>query len=285
MTNLLFALTALLWGGGALATAMQAGVTPAPWSVAFRMALAGLLLLGYGRTRSFPLGIPRRDRVFVALQGVLFFSLAFVAFYQAVRHIPSGLAAVILSLSSIFAALLGRAVLGSPLTPGFLGGALCGVAGVAIIAAPQLGGAGSGNAAGYLWALGAALATAGGTVIGARNQKAGLAPVAVLGWAAVIGAATSAAFAIATGAPLLLDGSPRYLASLVYLTVAASCVAFMLYFELVRRTGPGQAAYALAVVPVIALTLSALFEGLQLDARILIGAAFVLVGNLFVLRR
>ena len=45
MTAALFALTALLWVGGALATAMQAGVTPAPWSVALRMALAGLILV------------------------------------------------------------------------------------------------------------------------------------------------------------------------------------------------------------------------------------------------
>ncbi|MGO4715716.1 DMT family transporter [Bradyrhizobium sp. 2TAF24] len=285
MTSLLFAITALLWGGGALATAMQAGITPASWSVALRMALAGMLLLGYGRLRGLSLGIPGRDRIYVALQGALFFSLAFVAFYEAVHHIPSGLAAVILSLSSLFAALLGRVVLGSPLTPGFLWGAGCGVAGVAIIAAPQIHGADTGDAAGYLWALAAAIATAGGTVTGARNQRAGLPPVAVLGWAALVGAATSAAFALATGTPLLLDGSLRYLASLAYLTVAGSCVAFMLYFELVRRTGPGQAAYALAVVPVIALGLSALFEGLHLDTRILVGAAFVLAGNLFVLRR
>lgn len=285
MTNVLFALTALLWGGGALATAMQAGITPASWSVALRMALAGLLLLGLGRLRGVTLAIPMRDRLFVALQGALFFSLAFVAFYAAVRHIPSGLAAVVLSLSSIFAALLGRSLLGSPLTPGFLAGALCGVAGVAIIAAPAIGGAGSADLTGYLWALGAALATAAGTVVGARNQKAGLAPAAVLGWAALVGAAVSTAFAIASGAPLLLDTSPRYLASLAYLTVAASCVAFMLYFELVRRTGPGQAAYALAVVPVIAIALSALFEGLQLEPRIVAGAALVLVGNVFVLRR
>lgn len=67
MTAALFALTALLWGGGALATAMQAGVTPAPWSVALRMALAGLILVGYARLRGVPLTIPRKDRPAVAL--------------------------------------------------------------------------------------------------------------------------------------------------------------------------------------------------------------------------
>src|SRR5689334_19871324 len=112
MTAALFALTALLWGGGALATAMQAGVTPAPWSVALRMVLAGLILLGYGRLRGVPLGIPRKDRPAVALQGLLFFAIAFIAFYEATARMPSGLAALVLSTSSLFAAVIARATLG-----------------------------------------------------------------------------------------------------------------------------------------------------------------------------
>jgi drug/metabolite transporter (DMT)-like permease len=37
-------------------------------------------------------------------------------------------------------------------------------------------------------------------------------------------------------------------------------------------------------VPVVALVLSALFEGLRLDARIALGAAAILVGNVLLLR-
>ncbi|HEV3174452.1 MAG TPA: hypothetical protein VGZ72_00600 [Stellaceae bacterium] len=44
-----FLLTALLWGGGALMTALQAGVVPAPVSVAYRMTLVGGILLPAGR--------------------------------------------------------------------------------------------------------------------------------------------------------------------------------------------------------------------------------------------
>ncbi|MCC8958215.1 DMT family transporter, partial [Bradyrhizobium sp. Pear77] len=136
MTAALFALTALLWGGGALATAMQAGVTPAPWSVALRMALAGLILLGYGRLRGVPLAIPRKDRLAVALQGLLFFAIAFIAFYQATARMPSGLAALVLSTSSLFAAVIARAALGVPISPTFVWGTLCGILGLAIIFLP-----------------------------------------------------------------------------------------------------------------------------------------------------
>jgi drug/metabolite transporter (DMT)-like permease len=289
MTVALFALTALLWGGGALATALQAGVTPAPWSVALRMALAGLLLLIYGRVRHVPLAIPSRDRFYVVLQGALFFALAFISFYEAARRIPSGLAALVLSTSSLFAALFGRILLGSPLAPAMLWGALCGIAGIGIIFGPNTGTGlatlGSDSGAGFAWALVAAIATGGGTVAGARNQQAGLPTVAVLGWGALIGAVVSACWAMAERQPFVVDLSPRYLGSLLYLAVAASCVTFMLYFELVRRLGPGRAAYTLATVPLIALVLSALFENLHLDGRIAIGAMAILLGNVLVLRR
>lgn len=285
MNALLFALTALLWGGGALATALQAGVTPAAWSVALRMALAGVLLLGYGRWRGERLFIPPRERPFIVLQGVLFFAGAFIAFYEATRRIPSGLAALVLSTSSLFAALLGRLLFGTRLSRALLAGMLCGCLGVGIIFGPGIGQLGSEALAGCLWALAAAVATAAGTVVGARNQAAGLPTLAILGWGALVGALSSAGWALASGEHWAFEPSLRYLASLLYLAVAASCVTFMLYFELVRRVGPGRAAYTLASVPLLALLLSALFEGLRLDAHIALGAAAVLAGNVLVLRR
>jgi len=285
MTAALFALTALLWGGGALATAMQAGVTPAPWSVALRMVVAGLILLGYGRLRGVPLAIPRKDRLAVALQGLLFFAIAFIAFYQATARMPSGLAALVLSTSSLFAAVIARAALGVPISPSFVWGALCGILGLAIIFLPGATAHGAAPLAGLAWALTAAIATGAGTTVGARNQRAGLPIVSVLAWGAFVGAAASALWAIATGTPFTADVSLSYLTSFLYLAVAASCVTFMLYFELVRRLGPGRAAYTLALVPLVALVLSALFEHLVLGWPVLAGAAAILAGNVLVLAR
>ncbi|WP_158940157.1 DMT family transporter [Burkholderia sp. S171] len=284
MNALMFALTTVLWGAGALATTMQVGVTPAPWSVALRMGLAGIILLCYGAIKRIPLGIPGRHRIFVALQGILFFSLAFISFYESTRNISSGLAALMLSTSSIFAALIGRFFLGTPLPTSLFIGALFGITGVGIIVAPALENLQAGVAVGFAWALAAAIATAAGTVIGARNQKAQIPTVAILGWGAITGSVFSAAWAEISGTPFTFDLSVSYLGSLLYLAIAASCITFMLYFELVRRLGPGKAAYTLAGVPVVALTLSMLFEGLHPDTHIAIGAAAVIAGNIFVLR-
>ncbi|MCP1833685.1 drug/metabolite transporter (DMT)-like permease [Bradyrhizobium sp. USDA 4532] len=285
MTALLFAVTALLWGGGALATAMQAGVTPAPWSVALRMVLAGVILLGYGRMRGVTLSIPRKDRPAVALQGLLFFAIAFIAFYEATARMPSGLAALVLSTSSLFAAVIARAVLGVPISSGFVWGALCGILGLAIIFLPGAAAQGVAPLAGFAWALTAAIATGAGTTVSVRNQRAGLPVASVLGWGAFVGAAASALWAVATGTPFVADISPSYVTSFLYLAIAASCITFTLYFELVRRLGPGRAAYTLALVPLVALVLSALFEHLALGWPVLAGAAAILAGNVLVLAR
>ncbi len=47
--------------------------------------------------------------------------------------------------------------------------------------------------------------------------------------------------------------------------------------------GAHKAGYAMVMFPVVALVLSALFEGLEIDAPIIVGTLLVLAGNLFVI--
>jgi drug/metabolite transporter (DMT)-like permease len=287
LTTAQFLLTALLWGGGALMTAFQAGIVPAPVSVAYRMTLVGGILLLAGHLTGARLRLSLKDAVWVALQGVSFFGVAFIGFYQASRLIPSGLAALILSMSSLLAAILGRIFLGASLSLRAILGLICGGLGLAIVVGPDLLGvvANAPAVAGPAWALLAAAATAIGTVVGARNQRQGVPALAVLGWGALVGGAFACAWSIAAGLRFTVDTSLRYAASFSYLVVFASCAAFLLYFDLVRRIGPARTSYTLALVPVIALALSALFEGLALDTHVLLGAAVILLGNVLVLSR
>jgi drug/metabolite transporter (DMT)-like permease len=282
-----FILTALLWGGGALMTAFQVGSVPAPVSVGYRMTLVGLLMLGAGGLAGIRLRLAREDAVWVALQGVLFFGLAFIAFYSATRSIPSGLAALILSMSSVFAALIARVFLGTSLSLRAAAGLLCGILGLAIVFGPDLPQllGDSRVIVGAAWALLSAIATAAGTVIAARNQRHHVPMVAVMGWGACVGAAVAFAWSIAAGLPFRFDPSLRYVGSLGYLALFASGAAFVMYFDLVRRIGPARTSYTLTVVPVIALALSALFEGLALEPRIVIGAGAIIAGNVLVLFR
>ena len=58
---------------------------------------------------------------------------------------------------------------------------------------------------------------------GARNQRRGIAASVILGWGALAGAMFCAAWALATHSVFTFDPSLRYIGSLLYLAVAASC--------------------------------------------------------------
>ena len=86
-----------------------------------------------------------------------------------------------------------------------------------------------------------------------------------------------------SGSPFVLEFSLKYLGSLMYLAFFASVIAFGCYLTLIGRIGPGNAAYATVLAPIIALALSTGFEGYQWQARAIIGVGFVLIGNILVL--
>jgi len=285
VTGLLFVATTVLWGSSAIVTGHQA-VSGAPEvSVGYRMALVSLVMFAWCRATGASLAIGPRDRPWVAAQGVLFFGLAFITFYHATTLIPSGVAALILSTSSLVAAAVSRVFLGTPLRARVVAGLLCGVAGLGVVVTPQLADLAGRDGApiGLLWAVGAAASAGCGTVVAARNQRAGLPIAAIMGWSALGGAAFAFAWALLAGAGFAVTLSPAYVAGLLYLAILASCVTFFMYFNLVARVGAGGAAYTLSAVPLVAIALSVAFEGLNIDLFILAGAAAILVGNVLVL--
>ena len=75
-----------------------------------------------------------------------------------------------------------------------------------------------------------------------------------------IGALVDAVIAFAVAGPPVFDPRPGYWLGVVYLALAASVLCFSLYFPVVRKIGPGKAAYSSVIVPVIAMALSTAFE-------------------------
>ena len=98
------------------------------------------------------------------------------------------------------------------------------------------------------------------------------------------GALLTTGIALLEGQPFTFDWSPGYVLSLAYLSVFGSIVAFGAYLTLLGRIGAHKAGYAMIMFPVVALVLSTLFEGLKIDAPIILGTALVLAGNVSVMR-
>ena len=91
--------------------------------------------------------------------------------------------------------------------------------------------------------------------------------------------------AFITGTPVTFDTSTSYLLSLVYLSIFGSIIAFGAYLTLIGKIGADKASYVLIVIPVIAVTLSIIFEGYQFGWPVILGMFFILGGNVLVLRK
>ena len=76
-----------------------------------------------------------------------------------------------------------------------------------------------------------------------------------------------------------------YLASLLYLALFGSALAFGAYLTLMRRIGADRASYTAVAIPVVALLLSSVFEQLHWQLVTFIGVALCVAGNVLMLRR
>ena len=90
-------------------------------------------------------------------------------------------------------------------------------------------------------------------------------------------------YALVSGVHFNFDPSFEYVSSLMYLSVFGSALAFTLYLTLVGQIGPEKAAYATVLFPIVALTLSTLFENYRWSTLAGVGVLLVLVGNVIVL--
>lgn len=287
MNNIgLYLAAVLIWGSTWLAITFQLGVVPPEVSVAYRFAIASLMLLAYCRWRGLNLCFSTGEHGWMALQGLLLFGLNYLCIYQAEGRIHSGLVAVIFSLMVFFNMLGTRLFFGTPLRPATVIGALLGIAGVVLLFLPEIVRAAEAGTtlAGLLFALAGTLSASFGNLAAGRNSARGLPVVQVNAFGMFYGTLLVGGYAVLLGRPFVFDGSLAYVFSLLYLALFGSVLAFGAYLTLLGRIGAARAGYVAVAVPIVALLLSTLFEGLRWQPAMLIGLALCLAGNVLVLR-
>ncbi|MET0518937.1 MAG: DMT family transporter [Burkholderiaceae bacterium] len=264
---------------------LDAGV-PVLNSVAWRFALAALMLAAFARRRGDSLRLPLPAHGLMLATGTVQYSGNYVSVYEAERHIPSGLVAVLFCLMVFINALSGRVFFGQRVSGRFLLAASGGVAGVVMIFWPEIAttGARPSAALGLGLGLAAVLAACIGNVLTLTLTRRGLPLVPILAWSMGYGALFLLALALGNGTGLHFDWHAPYLLSLLYLAVFGSVIAFVLYFRLAQAQGPARAALTGVVIPVIALAISALLEGWRPTALAVAGMALCL-GCIYVATR
>jgi drug/metabolite transporter (DMT)-like permease len=283
----LYLVAVLIWGSTWLVIKFQLGVVPPMVSVAWRFALAALMLLAWCALRRRPLRFGLRDHLWIALQGILMFGLNYAGVYLSEQYLTSGLVAVLFSTVVFMNALGMRLFFGLPSRPATSLAALVGVAGVALLFWPQLAGMSASfqRLQGVALGLGATAVASLGNMVATRIHRRELPVMPVNAWSMLYGALFVAAMAEAAGQRFVFEASWRYVASLIYLALFGSALAFGAYLTLMRRIGADRAAYTAVAIPVVALLLSSVFEQLRWQPDTVIGVALCLAGNVLMLRR
>ncbi len=288
LSNLsLFLMCVAIWGSTWIAITFQLGSIQPAASVFYRFLLAALILLALCRMRRLNLHFSLRQHLALMLQGVLMFSVSYLCVYCAETLVASGLVAMGFSASPLLNMLGVRAAYGTPMSWRVALGALLGIVGIALVFWPELGpfAADSPLVRGALYTAFAVVASAAGSVIATRNQARGVAVWQAMAFAMLYGSACSLIAAVLSGRSLGFDWSAEYVASLLYLAIPGSVIAFAGYLTLLERIGAARAGYIGVMVPIVALLISYLFEGFAWHPITWMGIALSVTGNVVILRR
>ena len=285
MNLFLYLSTVLIWGTTWIAIHWQLGDVPVLASVFYRFAIAAALLLPLLHLCRRVQSTSLQDHGYMMLQGICLFSMNFVCFYTAGLSIASGLLSVIFSSATLFNALNNRLFWGERPTPTVFIAGILGIVGLGLMFWPELShsgaeladlkGIGLAMLGTYLFSL--------GNMISLRHSKRDLKPLTTNAYAMIYGTLLLAMLLLITDTPLVWDSSPLYLGSLLYLAIFGTIIGFTAYLSLVGRIGANKAAYATVMFPVVALSLSTIFEGYQWSLSSIAGLLLVLSGNALIL--
>ena len=274
-----FAIVTLVWGSTWLVIRDQIAVVPPSWSVSYRFLVAGLAMTIYALVRRESFRFDRRGWLFALALGASQFCLNFNFVYRAEHFITSGLVAVVFALLLVPNAIFARLFLGQRMGRQLVIGSGVAMAGVALLFLHEARTDPHGPVSaltGIGFTLLAILSASTANVMQATETAKRYPMGSMLAVAMLIGAGLDAAYAWATTGPPVIEARIGYIAGILYLGLAASAIAFPLYFSIIRVIGPAKAAYSSVIVPVIAMLLSTAFEGYRWSP--LAGAGAVLTG-------
>ncbi|HEY8742424.1 MAG TPA: DMT family transporter [Chloroflexota bacterium] len=267
---------AALWGGSFLAIRLAAPAFGPFALIDVRVLLAAAALLLYAGLRRQRITVRPRWRGYLLL-GAVNAAAPFTLIAYAELQLTASLAAILNATTPLFAALIAAIWLRETLTARKLGGLVLGLLGVALV----VGWSSLPLTAATFLAAGASLLAAvcyalGGVMVKARFSAT---PSMTLAVGQQLGAGI---VLLPLAVSHLPGGVPSAAATLamLYLALAGTALAYLLYFHLVARVGPSNTLSVTLLVPVFGVLWSVLFLAEPISASTIVGLAVVLAGVL-----
>ncbi len=281
---LTLAAVTMIWGGTFVAGRFLAGSLSPLFAASLRFLLASAALLGFLWLARIPLARPT-PRQWLQLTLLGFFGIFFynLCFFYGLHYINASRASLIVALNPaviglaswlLFKERLGRLKV--------VGIALC-IAGASLVIVsrnPLLLASTPDAWIGDLLILGCVVGW-GVYSLFSRGLNQSLGPLQTVTFSVLIG--TVMLWALATlrgevsGAALINLGTPQWL-SLIYLGVLGSAMAYIGYYDGIRKIGATRSGVFIALNPLTAVLLGALLLGEQLTLTLCLGGGLVLAG-------
>jgi drug/metabolite transporter (DMT)-like permease len=265
-----------LWASAFVPSKIGVVGTSPLWFLVVRFAVAGLLALAVARALGarFPRG--RSEWTAAVVYGILGNAVYLGCTYLALRHISSGVGAIVASTNPLVLALVAPWVLREPLTPLKLAGMLLGFGGVVAIMVVRAG-TGSADPGDVALAFAGVLGSVASTIVFKR-------------WCGALDLrAVNALQLLAAGLVLLplaigFEGAPHarwsweLIVSFWYVVLVMSLGASLLWFWLLTHGDASRVSAYYFLTPVFGLALSALLLHEPVGVRDLGGLAAIALG-------
>ena len=285
--NLLFIIPALIWGSTWYVIKFQLGTIDPLLSVSYRFALGALILFIYAKFRNMKMRFGLSDHMRMGVQGMLLFGFNYWLVYLSEETLTSGLVAITFSTLIFMNIFFSAIFLGTKIKKEVIMGGILGVSGTVLMFYQEIRQTGLNDTlmAGLAFCITGVLFASMGNIASAYNQRKQIPVIPANSYGMLYGAIVMFGIAVFTGKDIDIDTSQQYLLSLLYLSVFGSVIAFTTYLTLIGRIGADKAGYVIVVLPVIALTISAIFEDYRITFYSCIGMLLIMCGNLLVIRK
>lgn len=277
----LYALTVIIWGLTWYAIALQVGVVSPVLSVGYRNIIAavvlGIFVLWKRGTNAF--NFSAKQHGLLLILGLTLFCLNYILIYFSSINLTSGLVAVLFACITLMNILNQKFFFKIQINPKVLIGSLIGLIGVIFVFLPEI--KKTDNTMIYSIALcltGAYLASIG-NMLSMKIAKENISIMASNTIGMAYGGITAVLIGIMLGAPLVIETTPQYILSLLFLAIFGSAIAFGSYLSLVRNIGADKAAYAAVLFPIVALAVSTFLEGYTWSISAIFGLTLTILGN------
>jgi drug/metabolite transporter (DMT)-like permease len=277
--------TVLLWGSTFAGLSLASRSIAPVWIIAGRMGIATVLLaipaavelrLQARKPSHRYVKITWRAVGLMALVGVAFTALPYLAYASAARTTPSSILAICNGAAPIFTMMLAHFLLpGERMTVRRAAGVAMGFIGLVVLTLPKLEAGMDPSAIAMILAIGAAALYAGGNIV--TRQAPRIPPIASSFILVSTGAVASIIAALAS-APFPQDVSAESFWALVAIGAGPTGIAMISYIVLVQRAGPVFTSLGTYIAPLVALAIGLLFLNERPHVEAFAALALILSG-------